>query len=327
MFLSSKGRFFDAYKSILCAPYNNFMQTILVTGSNGLLGQKITEKVLTDGGVNLIDTSRGKNKYPTDSNYTYVEMDVTNYAKVAEVLNAYKPDTVIHTAAMTNVDICHAERQACWALNVDATKNLASLCDELNIHFIYISTDFVFDGLNGPYKEDDTPNPVSYYGESKLAGELATQQMNGSWAIIRTILVYGILHDMSRNNIVLWAKGALEKGLPINVVNDQWRMPTLADELASACLLAAQQKAEGIYHISGKEMMTIVDIVKAVAKFWNLDQSLINEVSSATLNQEAKRPLKTGFVLNKAVTQLGYKPHTFTEALQLVDAQMQALNR
>lgn len=300
----------------------NYIKTVLVTGSNGLLGQKITEKVLAEKRVNLIATNRGLNKFPTTEGYVYAEMDITKPKQVEEVVLKYRPDAIIHTAAMTNVDTCHENNEGCLELNVKATKNLASLCDKLGIHFIYVSTDFVFDGLKGPYKEDDEPKPVSFYGESKLAGERLTQEMKGSWSIIRTILVYGILKDMSRSNIVLWAKGALEKGNPINVVNDQWRMPTLAEDLAEACLLAVEQKAQGIYHISGKDMMSVVELVRRVADFWNLDKSLIKEISSESLGQEAKRPKRTGFILDKAMTDLNYQPHSFEEGLEILRGQL-----
>lgn len=295
---------------------------ILVTGSNGLLGQKITEQVLADQGVNLIATNRGSNKYPIKEGYVYEQMDILDREQVEAVLEKYKPDALIHTAAMTNVDMCHQQNESCWDLNVKATAFLVSLSEKLGIHFIYVSTDFVYDGLNGPYKEDDEPKPVSFYGESKLEGERVAQQMKGNWAIVRTILVYGILKDMSRSNIVLWAKGALEKGLPINVVNDQWRMPTLAEDLAKACLLMVEQQAKGIYHISGKDMMSIAELVGRVARFWGLNEGLINEVTSDTLAQEAKRPQKTGFILDKAMTDLSYQPHSFEEGLALVREQL-----
>ncbi|MNJ97593.1 dTDP-4-dehydrorhamnose reductase [compost metagenome] len=298
------------------------MKTVLVTGSNGLLGQKITEQVLADGSVNLIASNRGLNRYPVAEGYVYETMDILDKEQVKTVLEKYQPDALIHTAAMTNVDTCHENNEACWNLNVEATKYLASLCETMGIHFIYVSTDFVFDGLKGPYKEEDEAKPVSFYGDSKLAGEKITQQMKGDWTIIRTILVYGILKDMSRSNIVLWAKGALEKGNPINVVNDQWRMPTLAEDLAKACLLAVEHKAKGIYHISGKDMMSIVELVRRVADFWNLDKSLITEISSDSLGQEAKRPKKTGFILDKAMTDLNYQPHSFEEGLKIVSSQL-----
>lgn len=302
------------------------MKTVLVTGSNGLLGQKITALVLGRPRVQLIATNRGLNKYPQANGYVYEEMDILDHHRVVEILTKYRPDALIHTAAITNVDTCHENNEACWRLNVEATQHLSSVCEKLNIHFIYISTDFVFDGLNGPYQEEDTPCPVSFYGESKLAGERLTQQMKGKWTILRTILVYGILNDMSRSNIVLWAKGALEKGAPINVVNDQLRMPTLAEDLAEACLLTVEKEATGIYHISGKDDMSIVALVQRVADFWGLDKGLIQEISSASLNQAAKRPVRTGFILDKAVTKLNYEPHSFEEGLALLNQQISAAN-
>lgn len=298
------------------------MKTILVTGSNGLLGQKITGKIVAEKRFNLIATNRGANRFPITEGYIYETMDILDRSQVKKVLQKYLPHAIIHTAAMTNVDTCHEQNDACWQLNVEATQNLASLCEEMGIHFIYVSTDFVFDGASGPYKEEDEPKPVSFYGESKLEAEKITQKMKGDWAIMRTILVYGILKDMSRSNIVLWAKGALEKGNPINVVNDQWRMPTLAEDLAEACLLAVEHKAKGIYHISGKDIMTIADLVRKVADFWHLDKSLITEISSDSLGQEAKRPKKTGFILDKAMTDLNYQPHSFDEGLALVSLQL-----
>jgi dTDP-4-dehydrorhamnose reductase len=298
------------------------MKTILTTGSNGLLGQKITEKILAEGRVKLIATSKGINRYPIVDGYEYVEMDILNPEQVGQVVEKYKPDAIIHTAAMTNVDTCEANKELCHQLNVDAVQTLLSICEEKNIQLVHLSTDFVFDGADGPYKEEDAVNPVSYYGESKVLAEDLLKHSKVRWAIIRTILVYGISNDMSRSNIVLWAKGALEKASPINVVNDQWRMPTLAEDLAEACILAVEKNAEGIYHISGKDYMSIADLVRKVADYWSLDKSFLNEISSASLNQTAKRPVKTGFILDKAIKDLGYNPHSFEEGLRILEQQM-----
>lgn len=298
------------------------MKTILVTGSNGLLGQKITEKVLAEGRVKLVATSKGVNRYPIINGYEYAEMDILDFSQVKNVIERYKPDAIIHTAAMTNVDTSEANKELCYALNVEATENLVSLCEENNIRFIHLSTDFIFDGANGPYEEDDESNPLSYYGETKLIAETAIKSSKANWVILRTILVYGIISDASRSNIVLWAKDTLEKGLPINVVNDQYRMPTLAEDLAEACLLAAEKNARGVYHISGKNYMSIAEIVRKVAEYWKLDQSMITEVSSSTLNQSAKRPIKTGFVLDKAIKDLNYNPHSFEEGLAVLNEQL-----
>jgi dTDP-4-dehydrorhamnose reductase len=298
------------------------MKTVLVTGSNGLLGQKITEKIIREGGVKLIATAKGANRFLVKEGYTYAEMDILNPTEVEKVIKLYQPDAIINTAAMTNVDTCEDEKDLAYQLNVAAVQTLVTLCQKYQIQLVHLSTDFIFDGKNGPYDELAEPNPLSYYGETKLAAEVIIKKSNCKWTILRTIIVYGIVSDMSRSNIVLWAKGALEKGNPLNIVNDQWRMPTLAEDLADCCLLAIEHNAQGVFNASGKDMMSISELVAKVADFWKLDKSLINEISAATLNQTAKRPAKTGFILDKAMTELNYKPHTFEQGLAILNKQL-----
>jgi len=298
------------------------MNKILVTGSNGLLGQKITDLALADNSIDLIATSRGENRHPVKNGYHYIDLDIVDPQRLRATVAEYRPDVIINTAAMTNVDACEHDPEGCRKLNVEAAASLVELCETYGIHLIHLSTDFIFDGKEGPYAEDAEPNPLSLYGQSKWDAEKIILQSSCKWTILRTILVYGIVADMSRSNIVLWAKGALEKGQPLNVVNDQWRMPTLAEDLAQACLLAATQRAEGIFHISGKDLFAIHELVAAVADFWGLDKSLIREVSSSTLSQAAPRPARTGFILDKARSVLGYNPHSFQEGLELVDQQL-----
>jgi dTDP-4-dehydrorhamnose reductase len=304
------------------APTDSHQRRILVTGSNGLLGQKLTEQIRNNPLWTCIATAKGPNRNPVQDGYTYAELDITNEASVAQVLTQYQPEVVIHTAAMTNVDACESDPEGCELLNVEAVRFLVRQCEKQHIHFVHVSTDFIFDGNEGPYTEDAVPNPLSRYGHSKLDAEIIVQQATCPWAIVRTVLVYGVVADMSRSNIVLWAKGALEKGQPLKVVNDQWRTPTLAEDLAQGCLLIAEQKVTGIFNISGAEGMGIHELVKAVAIHWKLDPALISEVTSDTLNQAAPRPPRTGFILDKAIQQLGYKPHTFQEGLALVDQQI-----
>jgi len=300
------------------------MKKILVTGSNGLLGQKITEQILQTRQFDLVATSKGANRFPVQEGYTYAEMDILDPLNVRNVVHHYQPDAIIHTAAMTNVDTCEAQQDLANRLNVDAVKTLISVCEKNQIQLVHLSTDFIFDGASGPYDEAAEPSPVSHYGLTKVRAEEAIAASSCDWVIIRTILVYGIVSDMSRSNIVLWAKNALEKGDPINVVNDQWRMPTLAEDLAIACLLAVEKKAQGIYHISGKDMMSVAELVTRVADYWQLNQSGVTEISSASLNQKARRPVKTGFVLDKAIKDLGYVPHSFEEGLELFDKQIKS---
>src|ERR1019366_953574 len=153
-------------------------------------------------------------------------------------------------------------------------------------------------------------------------GEKIVQASKLKWTILRTIIVYGIVDNMSRSNVVLWAKEALAKGQKINVVDDQFRSPTLAEDLAQGCLLAALKGAEGIYNVSGKDIMSILELVYRVADFWKLDKSIVTPIKSASLNQAAKRPPRTGFVIDKAKKDLGYVPHSFEEGLSILDRQL-----
>ncbi|MEX2379426.1 MAG: dTDP-4-dehydrorhamnose reductase [Vicingaceae bacterium] len=300
------------------------MKKILITGSNGLLGQKLVHKLKKHTNFQLIATSKGTNRIKDQSGYVYESMDIVDREEVLRVFEKHQPDVVINTAAMTNVDACEENQAKCWELNVTAVEYLIKACEKQGAHLIHLSTDFVFDGKSGPYKEVDLPNPLSYYGKSKLASEKLLQESSIKWSVVRTIIVYGIVEDMSRSNIVLWAKSALEKNEKLTIVNDQFRSPTLAEDLADGCILIAEQEKEGIFHLSGKDFMSIVELVRRVAKHYKLDDALIEEISSASLNQAAKRPPKTGFILDKAQMELGYNPHSFEEGMSILDKQLKA---
>jgi len=223
---------------------------------------------------------------------------------------------------MTNVDECDLKKDECWDVNVNATESLVKIANEIAAHYIQVSTDFVFSGNDGPYCETDKPDPANYYGESKLAGEKLVMENCNNWSIVRTVMVYGITENMSRSNIVLWVKNSLEAQKEIRVVNDQFRTPTLAEDLALGCLLVAKEKANGIFHISGKDMMSIYDIAINVAEFFKLDESLISPISSDVLVEKAKRPSVTGFIIEKAVEKLEYQPHSFIEGLEIIKSQL-----
>ncbi len=293
---------------------------ILITGSNGLLGQKLVKQLDGNDDFDFLATSFGVNRIEKIKDFQYQSMDITSRTEVESIMNSYLPDIVINTAAMTNVDACETNKEACWNINVNAVKLLFENCKKIGAHFIHLSTDFIFDGEDGPYAEDDTPNPLSYYGESKLAAEKLLQNDEyTNWAIARTIIVYGVGENMSRSNIVLWAKSALEKGEPLTIVDDQFRSPTFADDLAKGCLLIAEKNAKGIFHLSGKDQMSILELVNRVANFYKLDASIVSPIKSLSLNQAAKRPPVTGFILNKAKNLLGYDPVSFEEGLSLLN--------
>lgn len=294
---------------------------VLVTGANGLLGQKLCELLDAEPGVELSATSRGASRLSLRRG-TFHSLDVTRQTEVDQVLDLVRPEVVIHTAAMTQVDQCETDRDACWLNNVTAVKWVGEAAERVGAYLIHLSTDFVFDGSHGPLDEMDEPNPISYYGESKLASERVVEELRTPWAIIRTVLVYGVTPGQSRSNIVLWVKKNLEEGKVIRVVNDQWRTPTLAEDLAVGCWLAAKKKATGLFHVSGSEMMTPYDIAVRTAEHFGLDKTLIHVTNSTEFKQPASRPPKTGFIIEKARRELGYEPRTFREGLALVAAQL-----
>ncbi|MCF8326485.1 MAG: SDR family oxidoreductase, partial [Leadbetterella sp.] len=297
------------------------MKKILVTGSNGLLGQKLIEKLSKTENIEVIATARGENRLPFGENYKFISLDITKKEEVETVFDTEKPDVVIHTAAMTNVDQCETEKDACWDLNVKAVEYLLASSKKHNSFFVHLSTDFIFDGNEGPYDENAEANPLSFYGWSKYAAEKLVINSDVKWAIARTVLVYGIAHDMSRTNIILWVKNSLEQGKSINVVNDQWRTPTLAEDLADGCILIAQKEAEGIFNISGKDLLNPFQMAIMTADYFKLDKSLITEVDGTKFTQPAKRPAKTGFILDKPIAILGYNPKSFQEGIAFVAEQ------
>lgn len=305
---------------------------ILITGSNGLLGQKLVYKLRNHNTIKCIATARGENRLIKTDGYVYETLDITNAGNVNEVFAKQLPDVVINTAAMTNVDACETEKELCWLMNVAAVEYQVKTLEKLkkenpgyNPHFIHLSTDFIFDGTHGPVDESEKPNPLSYYAESKLAAEKIVQACSLNWAIARTVLVYGIVDNMSRSNIVLWVKSNLEQGKKINVVDDQFRTPTLAEDLADGCILIAEKRAKGIYNISGKDFYSILELAQTVADYYGLDKSLINPSKSADIKQPAKRPPITGFIIDKAKNDLGYNPHSFVEGIKILEEQIKQM--
>lgn len=298
------------------------MKKILITGSNGLLGQKLVELLLSKE-IEIIATARGENRLPFKEGYTFKSLDITDKQQVIDTIAELKPDAVINTAAMTNVDQCEFEKDACWKQNVNAVEYLVEACEQNNAFLLHVSTDFIFDGTSGPYKEEDEANPISFYGWSKYAAEKAVINSNIRWAIARTVLVYGIAFDMSRSNIILWVKKSLEEGKNIKVVTDQWRTPTLAEDLAKGCFLIADKEAEGIFNISGKDFLNPYEMAVMTADYFGLDKSLLTQADSSTFTQPAKRPPRTGFVLDKAREVLGYEPVSFKEGIEILAKQVE----
>ncbi|QNM85941.1 SDR family oxidoreductase [Polaribacter pectinis] len=291
------------------------MIKVVITGSNGLLGQSLLNLLLQEKEIyQVYGFSRGENRSGRED-FNYISIDITKEESFKEELLQVKPDFIINTAAMTNVDACENNKQECDALNIDVVKTLVKVSEEINTHIIHISTDFIFDGKKGYYKETDTPNPLSYYGLSKLKSEEVLTNSRIDFTVLRTILVYGKVFDMSRSNIVLWVKQMLEDKKEINIVDDQYRTPTYVEDLAIACKISMDKKAIGIFNISSNTLLSVYEIAQQIADTFGLDKSFIKPISTSTLNQTAPRPAKTGFNLSKTNNELNFYPKSFKEDL------------
>jgi dTDP-4-dehydrorhamnose reductase len=294
---------------------------LFITGANGLLGQKLVNQLVEAGEFQVIASGKGPCRLPGEG-FEYVSVDITNEAEVEKCILETKPEVIIHAAAMTNVDQCELNQQACYDANVNSTSYLINAAEKVDAHFIFVSTDFIFSGKDGPLDENAVAEPVNYYGETKLIGEQLLMASKLKWAIARTVLVFGIAHDLSKTNIVLWVKSSLESGKEIQVVDDQFRSPTLAEDLAAGCILIAQQKAEGIFNLSGPDFLTPYEMANITADYFDLNKSLIKKSDSTIFTQPAKRPLKTGLNIEKARNQLGFEPKTFRTAIGILVKQI-----
>lgn len=299
----------------------------LITGSNGLLGQHLIKLLGPHPSrPRILATARGANRLKDSQGYGYQSLDITDSNAVMEVVGDFRPDVIIHGAAMTQVDDCETRKADCWNANVLATEYFVRAAKRYGASLLLVSTDFIFNGEAGPYDEGALPDPLSYYGTSKLAAEMLLVTSGVNWAIARTVLVYGVAEDMSRSNIVLWVKRSLEEGKRIRVVDDQWRTPTLVQDLASGCVLIAEKvlggtrpaDENGIFNISGSDMLTPYQMALEVADIFGLDASLIEKADASTFTQVARRPARTGFNIEKARRVLGYAPHSFPEGLKVV---------
>jgi dTDP-4-dehydrorhamnose reductase len=290
---------------------------VLITGANGLLGQALVRRMSRFPEYDMLATARDDEPRLAEYSGGYAPLDITDPDRIEALFQDFTPNVVINCAAMTDVDRCSEDRDACWAVNADAVADLATACRQVGARLIQVSTDFVFDGADGPYREDARPDPVNYYGRSKLAGENAVREAGLSkWGIVRTVLVYGTGEGLSRSNIVLWIIDKLSRGEPLHMVTDQWRTPTYAEDLAAGIERMVHYEKTGIYHLSGREMVSIHELAHTVADVFDLDASLIHEATSDRFESAAPRPPRTGFIILKAETELGYKPRSLREALR-----------
>ncbi len=296
---------------------------VLITGANGLLGQELVGVMGRHPDYDVLATGRDMDARFTSGSCGYVPLDMNNHDDIKHVFMDFTPDVVVNCAALTNVDQCETERQACWDVNCEAVEHIIRCCKQHGTKLVQVSTDFVFDGEHGPYKEEDRPNPLNFYGRSKLAAENAIRKAGlRNWAIARTVLVYGTGEQLKRSNIVLWAIDQLSRGNTISIVDDQWRTPTYAPDLAEGLQKLVRFSKQGVYNLSGREFLSMYDFVQRIASVFDLDASLIKRANSSSFSQTAPRPPATGFITLKAETELGFRPRSVEKALAHLGARL-----
>ena len=288
------------------------MKKILITGAFGQLGTSLckvlsNESILAAGRV-IISTKK----------YKCIELDITNQRKVAEIIRNYKPDIIIHLAAMTDVDGCEKTPEIAFDVNVKATENLLT---SFKGKFIYISTDYVFDGEKGPYFEDDKVNPMSVYGKTKLYGENLVQQSDIDWVILRSNIIFSY-NDRTKASFVNWVVDSLKKRQMITVVNDQWNNPTWTNDLAKVISKIIEKDINGLYHYGGRDYLNRLEFAKMIASTFGLDGSLIKPITTSELNWLAQRPLKSGLYTNKIELDLGIEALPIQKALDEMVSQL-----
>lgn len=294
-----------------------FFDRILITGANGLLGQALVRRVSQNREFDVLATARDDAPRFDGGSCGYTPLDVTQPDAVENVFEDFAPDVVINCAAMSDVAECDENRNEAWATNARAVKRLAKHCNETRARLVQVSSDFVFNGKRGPYDEDARPDPVNYYGRAKLAGENAVREAGRSnWAIVRTVLLYGTGQGLSRSNVVLWMIDELSQGNQLHIVDDQYRTPTHVDDLATGIERLVDREKTGIYHISGRDLVSIYELACTVAEVFDLDASLIEPVSSDFFEDDVDRPPRTGFIVDRAAEELDYDPRSLEDGLR-----------
>jgi len=289
---------------------------VLITGANGFLGHYLTGQLL-EKGFHIVASGKGDCRLPYLANtlFQYVQMDFTDQEAVKNIFEKIKPDVVVHSGAISKPDECEQNKAYADKVNTEGTSYLLAAAAAVQSFFIFISTDFIFDGRDGMYKEEDTGNPVNYYGLTKLRAEALVKEYSFDWSIVRTVLVYG-KPLTGRGNILTVVKEKLEKGEEYSVFDDQLRTPTFVEDLAAGIVAIIEKRVTGTFHLAGKDVLTPYQMACKMASYLGLNEGLIRKVTAATFAQPALRPAKTGFIIDKAKKLLGYDPVSFEEGLK-----------
>jgi dTDP-4-dehydrorhamnose reductase len=288
---------------------------LLIFGSNGKLGSALARFYSRNSGFEILCS--GNEEHSLVENVEYIPADITKRNSVKNIFHKFFPDFVINAAGFTNVDACESNKELSWNANVKGTESIAMSSWAIDSHLVYISSDYVFDGKEGPYTEDDIPHPISYYGRTKLAAENAVRTSGTKFTIIRTNVLYGS-GEKNRPDFASWVIDSLSKGKEIKIVTDQYNNPAFIDDLVDGINKTMDNSLQGIYNIAGDEVVSRYEFTLRLARYFNLDESLIKPIVTADLKQPAPRPLKSGLIITKAVKEADYKPCSIEKTFEVI---------
>lgn len=290
---------------------------LLITGASGLLGLEISKKALHKG----YDVYSAYHKHEK----TYgkpVKLDIRDYKSVEKTFKEIKPDFTIHAAALTDLDRCEQEKEHAWDVNAHGTMNIVEQSKNFRTFLVYVSTDYVFSGEKGLYVETDEPNPVNYYGRTKLMGEQEVKNSQSKWCIARPSVIYGAFPVAGKHNFALWLIRELQKGKDIDIVADQWVSPTLNTNLAEMILEIVEKHLTGIYHLAGASRISRLQFAQMLADTFNLDRNAIKPSTLEKMNWLAKRPKDSSLNVSKATRILTNRPMKIEEALKKLKTEL-----
>lgn len=278
------------------------MEKLLLIGASGFLGRKLMP--LLAPYFEVIGTHHSQTSVPG------ISVDITNLPQVAKVMEEINPSIVILAAALADMDKCETDRELAIRLNVRGVENVAACCR--NRLLIYYSSDAIFDGLHGNYREDDSPNPVNFYGETKLRGEQAVKKLPHH-LILRTCFIYSDQPESPK--FISWVIRNLSEGKAVKVASDLITTPTFIDDLAHATLVLLQKKCRGIYHVAGATALSCYEMALYIAQKWGFDTALIHPVQRRELPWKAARAERATLNISKLQRE-GIMMSTFEQGME-----------
>ena len=252
---------------------------------------------------------------------TPIKLDLTNQSEISKVITQLKPEAIIHTAAYTDVDGCEIHKDLAWKVNAEATKHVAIASTNINAHQTYISTDYIFDGEKGLYTEEDQPNPISYYGYTKLKGEEFIKKHSQEWCIARTSVIYG-WGPKHKLNFATWIINNLKQQKEVKILTDQYVSPTLNTNLAKMLLEITERKITGALHTAGATPVSRHEFALKLAEVFNLNMDLVKPARMNEMPWRAKRPRNSSLNVSKALALLNQKPLKLNQALDIMSKEV-----